>query len=263
MKLFSTIAMGAAMLLTAILPAVAQSQGGSDLDSIIKRGTINVGVGLGTPPYGFTNAQMQPDGYDVNVAKLIARDLGVKLKLVDTTAANRIPALTSGKLDIVIYSFSITPERAKVIAFTDTYYVDKQVYVAPSAKKVESVDGLAGKSVGVTRASTNDIVTTKNAPKGAKIQRYDDDATTSQALLSGQVDGIVTSGALANAIERQNPDLKTFFTVAAAPMAIGLRRGDPDLLHWLNTEIFWLKTTGEIQALQKKFMGGEVDLPAY
>lgn len=263
MKLFGTVMLGAAMLLTAVMPALAQGSGESDLDTIIKRGTINVGVGLGTPPYGFTNAQMQPDGYDVNVAKLIARDLGVKLNLVDTTAANRIPNLTSGKLDIVIYSFSITPERAKVIAFTDTYYVDKQVYVAPSAKPIDSLDGLAGKSVGVTRASTNDIVTTKLAPKGTNIQRYDDDATTSQALLSNQVDGIVTSGALANAIEQQNPDLKTAFTVDSAPMAIGLRRNDPDLLHWLNTEIFWLKTTGEIQALQKKFMGGAVDLPAY
>jgi polar amino acid transport system substrate-binding protein len=261
MKLLTSIVLGAAMLLTAAAPAFAQQQ--STLDEIIKSGTINVGVGLGTPPYGLTNAEMQPDGYDVSVAKLIARDLGVKLNLVDTTAANRIPNLTSGKLDIVIYSFSITAERAKVIAFTDTYYVDSQVYVGPADKAAASVAELVGKNVGVTRASTNDIVMTKHAVEGTNIQRYDDDASTSQALLSGQVDGIVTSGALARAITQQDPNLKTFFTVASAPMAIRLRRNDPDFLHWLNTELFMLKTTGEIQALQEKWMGGSVDLPTF
>ena len=106
------------------------------LEDIIKRGTINVGVSLGTPPYGLTNEQMQPDGYDVNLAKLIARDLGVKLNIVDTVASARIPNLLSKKLDIVISSFSITPERAKAIAFTNCVYVDQQVLLAPKTSEV-------------------------------------------------------------------------------------------------------------------------------
>lgn len=263
MKLFNALVIGAAMLISTGVPAFAQSATQSDLDSIIKRGTINVGISLGTPPFGLTDAQMQPDGYDVAVARLIARDLGVKLKVVDIVASNRIPSLTSGKLDIVISSFSITPERAKVIAFTDTYFVDSQVYVGAKDKAVSSLKDLVGKGVGVTRASTNDIVMTKHAIDGTKIQRYDDDATTTQALLSGQVDGIVTSGALASAVEKRNPNLKTDFVVAAAPMAIGLSRGDADLLHWLNTDLFMLKTTGELQALQEKWMGGAVEMPTF
>lgn len=261
MRLFGIVLAGAAMLLSAIQPGIAQTP--SNLDTIIQRGTINVGVGLGTPPYGFTNAQMEPDGYDVGVAKLIARDLGVKLNLVDTTAANRIPSLTSGKLDIVIYSFSITAERAKVIAFTNTYYVDSQVFVGVKGKPIGGMADLVGKSVGVTRASTNDIAATKNAVQGTNIRRYEDDASTSQALLSGQVDGIVTSGALARAISAQNSTLQMGFTVASAPMAIGLRRNDPDFLHWLNTDLFMLKTTGDLGALQKQWMGGTVDLPTF
>ncbi|MGH6859655.1 MAG: transporter substrate-binding domain-containing protein, partial [Phyllobacterium sp.] len=193
----------------------------STLDQIIQRGTINVGVGLGTPPYGLIDANMQPDGYDVSLARLIARDLGVKINLVDTTAANRVPALTSGKLDMVVYSFSITAERAKAISFTNTVYVDNQVYIAPSDKLVSRVEDLAGKNIGVTRASTNDIAVTKRAPAGTQIQRYDDDASTSQALFAGQVEGIVTSGALAKAVEEKNPDLKIGFNVASAPMSIG------------------------------------------
>lgn len=257
--LLKKLAIGFAVVVATVLPAKAQST----LDTIIQRGTINVGVGLGTPPYGLMDGNMQPDGYDVSVAKLIARDLGVKVNLVDTTAANRIPNLTANKLDIVIYSFSITAERAKAIAFTNTYYVDQQVYVGPADKPITKIDDLSGRKLGVTRASTNDIVMTKKAVEGVQLQRYDDDASTSQALFAGQVEGIVTSGALARAVEERNPKLKKQFVVASAPMAIGLRRNDPDFLHWLNTELFMLQSTGELQALQKKWMGVEVDLPRF
>lgn len=259
MKLFTTLAVTAALLAAAVLPVQAQSL----LDEIVQRGTINVGVGLGTPPYGLIDTNMQPDGYDVSLARMIARDLGVKINLVDTTAANRVPNLVSGKLDIVIYSFSVTAERAKAIAFTNTVYVDSQVYVSTDGKPAAAIEDLVGKNVGVTRASTNDIVMTKKAVEGTNIQRFDDDATTSQALLSGQVEGIVTSGALAKAIAERSPELKVQFIVSSAPMSIGLRRGDADLLHWLNTEIFLLDNSGELPALQKKWMGASVDLPRF
>jgi len=238
----------------------------STLDDIIKRGTLIVGISLGTPPYGITNAQMEPDGYDVGLAKLLARDLGVKLQIVDTVAANRIPSLTSNKVDIVISSFSITSERAKAIAFTDTVYVDQQVAVSPEAVKLTKLADLKGKRVGVTRASTNDIVATRLAPEGTVIQRYDDDASTSQAMLAGQVDAIVTSRALAVAIRDRNPAMKLTvqFVVSQAPMAIGLRRGDADLLHWLNTAIFMLWTNRDLQPLQEKWFGAALDdLPRY
>lgn len=260
MKILKTLALGAALLAASGLAAQAQSL----LDDIIKRGTINVGVGLGTPPFGLTNEKMEPDGYDVELARKIARDLGVKINLVDTVASNRIPNIVSGKLDMVIYSFSITAERAKTIAFTNTVFVDQQVFLATKDKALPAITDLKGKRVGVTRASTNDIAATRAGVEGMTIQRYDDDATTTQALLSGQVDGIITSGGLAAAVTTRNPNLENKFVVAQAPMAIGLRRNDPDFLHWLNTAIFMMWTTGEIQALQKKWMGFEnKDLPRF
>ena len=234
------------------------------LDDIIKRGTINIGVSLGTPPYGLTNEKMEPDGYDVELARLIGRDLGVKVNIVDTIASNRIPNLTSNKLDLVISSFSITAERAKAIAFTNTVYVDQQVLLAPKDNKFASLADLKGKKIGVTRSTTNDIALTKRAVEGTNIQRYDDDASTSQALLAGQVDGIVTSGGLAQVFSQKSPNLESKFPVASAPMGLGLRRGEPDFLHWLNTAIFMLWTTGEIQTLQKKWMGAAVqELPRF
>ena len=254
------------LLLAAILLAasVASAHAQSLLEDIVKRGTINVGVSLGTPPYGLTNDQMQPDGYDVNLAKLIARDLGVKLNIVDTVASARIPNLLSKKLDIVISSFSITAERAKAVAFTNTVYVDQQVLLAPKTAHFTGMADLKGHKIGVTRSTTNDIALTKGAVEGTTIQRYDDDASTSQAMLAGQVEGIVTSRGLAVAMIGRDPNLDSLFVVAAAPMGIGLRLGEPDMLHWLNTDIFMLWTNGELQALQKKWMGAaNTDLPRF
>jgi polar amino acid transport system substrate-binding protein len=226
---FAAAALPAAMAATTLgTPAQAQATGGGTLDAITKKGTLTVGISLGTPPYGVTNAQMEPDGYDVSIAKLLARELGAKLDVVDTVAANRIPSLTSGKVDIVISSFSITPERAKAIAFTNCVFVDQQVAIGPKATALPDLAALKGKHVGVTRSTTNDIAVTKRAPEGTQIQRYDDDAATSQAMIAGQVDCIVTSAALAAAIRDRNPTmgLEVKFVVSQAPMAIGLRRGD-------------------------------------
>ena len=222
-SMLKTIVLGYSLAAASVGAASAQNL----LDDIIKRGTINIGVSLGTPPYGLTNEKMEPDGYDVELARLIGRDLGVKVNIVDTIASNRIPNLTSNKLDLVISSFSITAERAKAIAFTNTVYVDQQVLLAPKDNKFASLADLKGKKIGVTRSTTNDIALTKRAVEGTNIQRYDDDASTSQALLAGQVDGIVTSGGLAQVFSQKSPNLESKFPVASAPMGLGLRRGDP------------------------------------
>lgn len=253
-KILQTLLLAAfATAAVAATPARAEST----LDTVIKRGTLIVGVSLGTPPFGLTNASMEPDGYDVAIAKMIARDLGVKLQLQDIVASARVPSLTSNKVDVVISSFSITAERAKVIAYTNPIYVDQQVLVAGKDKALNNLADMKGKRIGVTRSSTNDIVTTKLAPEGTVIQRFDDDAATSQAMVAGQVDGIVTSAGLAKAVAAKVPNLglSVRFVVAQAPMAIGVRHGDEDWLHWLNTDLFLGWTNKEIQPLQEKWFG--------
>ncbi|HYZ62524.1 MAG TPA: transporter substrate-binding domain-containing protein [Acetobacteraceae bacterium] len=264
---FAAASIGAAFIASRARPAAAQAApGGSTLDTVIKRGTLIVGVSLGTPPFGITNQDMEPDGYDVALSKAIAQQLGVKAEIVDTVASARIPSLTANKVDMVTSSFSITPERAKTIAFTNCVYVDQQVALAPKAVTMAGIEDLKGKRIGVTRSSTNDIAVTRTAPEGTGIQRYDDDASTNQALLAGQVQGMVTSAALANAIKDRNPSLQleVKFVVSEAPMAIGIRRGDPDWLHWLNTTIFMMWTNKQIQPLQKKWFGVvNQDLPRF
>jgi polar amino acid transport system substrate-binding protein len=243
----------AAMLaLAAIIPARAESA----LDTAIKRGTIIIGISLANPPFGMTDANMQPAGFDVDLSNTIAHDLGVKVQFMDILPGNRVPFLQQGKVDVVVSSFSVTAERAKVVAFTNPVYMPASAVIAPKSAAISSVADMAGKSIGVTRTTTGDIALTALAPKGTNIQRYEDDASTAQALFSGQVDAIFTATATFPALMQRNPNLALKLTLpSTSPMAIGVRRDDQEMLHWVNTELGLLWMNGDLQKMQAKWFG--------
>lgn len=247
-----------------IMSTTAMAQAANTLDEIVARGKIIVGISLSTPPYGMTDADLKPAGFDVAIANLIARDLGVELEILDQVSQSRIPNLTSNKVDIVVSSLGITAERAKTIMYTNAIYVDEQMVIAPTSAAITSLNDLVGKRVGVTRSTTNDTIITEKAVEGTNIQRFDDDAATNQALFAGQVDAIVSGVAAANAINAQTDQFQRKFAVRQSPMGIGVRRGDADLHQWLNTEIMLLWNSGEIQAAQQQWLGvTNPDLPRF
>jgi polar amino acid transport system substrate-binding protein len=252
-KLARSLAFAAAT--TMVMSTAVMAQVTNTLDEIVARGKIMVGISLSTPPYGMTDADLKPSGFDVAIANLIARDLGVELEVVDQVSQSRIPNLTSNKVDIVVSSLGITAERAKAIMYTNAIYVDEQMVIAPASAEIATLDDLVGKRVGVTRSTTNDTIITEKAVEGTNIQRFDDDAATNQALFAGQVDAIVSGVAAANAINAQTDQFQRKFAVRQSPMGIGVRRGDADLHQWLNTEIMLLWTAGEIQAAQQEWLG--------
>lgn len=253
MRFLKVLALAAAA--TAALSSATLAQATSTLDQIVQRGKIVVGISLSTPPYGMTDANLQPAGFDVAMARLIARDLGVELEILDQVSQARIPNLTSEKVDILISSFGITAERAKAVMYTNAIYVDEQMVIAPAGAEMASLEDLVGKRVGVTRSTTNDTLITEKAIEGTNIQRFEDDAATNQALFSGQVDAIVSGVAAANAINKETDQFQRKFAVRQSPMGIGVRRGDFDLHQWLNTEIMLLWNSGEIQAAQEEWLG--------
>src|SRR5713101_3527607 len=91
------------------------------LDDIKKAGKIRIAIDLAIPPFGMTDDKMQPTGSDVDLARLLAKDMGVELEIVTTTGPTRIPMLQTNKADIVVSTLSITPDRAKVIDFSVPY----------------------------------------------------------------------------------------------------------------------------------------------
>ena len=245
-----------------VLAAFGASAG--TLDDVLKRKKILIGIDLGVPPYGLTNKEQQPDGYDVDVAKLMAKDLGVELEIVPLTGPNRVPYLLTNKVDVVVATFGITPQRAQSVSFSMPYVALSLVVLGPADKKITNMAETKGLKVGVTRGTTQDIDFTRLAPEGSQITRFEDDATTTVALLSGQVDIIATADLLAVEIAKRNPDknLEIKFPIRVSPGAIGMRRGDPDWLQWVNTFVYFHKLNGDLNALFEKWAGQKLpELP--
>lgn len=218
---------------------------------------VRIAIDLGSPPFGMTDAAMNPTGSEVETARLLAKDLGVELEIVQTTGANRIPFLQTGKADLVISSLSVTPEREKVIDFSAPYAQILSVVAGPKATAIRSFADLAGKRVATARGTTNDRLATEGVKSvaGAEIVRYDDDATLVTALASGQVDIVATSPALLKAVAAKAPALQmeTKFVMQSFPLGVGLRKGEPKLQAWVNQWVARNTENGKLAAIQKRF----------
>ena len=244
----------AALAFTAVAAmASAQAELRDDIKAAKK---IRIAIDLGVQPYGMTDGQMNPTGSDVETARLLAKDLGVALEIVQTTGANRIPFLQTGKADIVVSSLSVTPERAQVIDFSVPYAHILSVVVGPKTAAIKSFDDLAGKRIATTRGTTNDKLATEGA-KGAQIVRFDDDATLLTAVASGQVEIAATAPSMIKALRDSAPqrDVEVKFVMKEFPLGIGMRKGEAKLQKWINDWIQANTANGQLTAIQKKYHG--------
>ena len=225
-----------------------------DLDRIIETGLVRIAVPQDLPPFGsIRNGQVE--GYDVDIAKLVATELGVRLQLVPVTSVNRIPALLTDRVDLVIANLGISPDRAKTIAFSTPYApVFSGVFGAPELV-VKGPADLRGKKTAVTRDTIEDRDLTKIAPQGAEIVRFDDNDATISAFLSGKADLIATGNVVAAALLKQHPQktIEAKFRIKQSPPGIGLRRGASELLNWVNVFVFQSKLNGDLDRLSRQW----------
>lgn len=217
---------GAVCLFTQMTAAQADQ-----LQDIEKRGVIRIAVPQDFPPFGSVGTDLKPQGYDIDMAHYLAKQLKVKLQLVPVTSANRVPYLQTDKVDLVISSLGKNPEREKVIDFSRPYAPFFLGVFGPKESELKDVAALGGKTVGVTRGAVEDMVLTEIAPKEAQIKRYEDNNTTLSAYLSGQVQYVATGNLVIAAISRQNPAKAPVpsFMLKDSPCVIGLRKNEPAL----------------------------------
>ena len=231
------------------------------LDDIKKVGKIRIAIDLGVPPYGMTDDKLQPTGLDVETARSLAADWGLEFEHVATTGASRIPALQTGKADLVISSLSYTAERAKVIDFSLGYAVLRTVIAAPKPINLKTLADLDGKTVATVRGTTHDTQLTREGPKGMKLVRYEDDATEAQAFLSGQVDIFSTAEMIVPQIDKKNSarQVEIKFVLDNFKLAVGVKKDEKRLLEEVNKWILVNLKNGRLNELNKKHFGS--DLP--
>ncbi|MEM9342666.1 MAG: transporter substrate-binding domain-containing protein [Pseudomonadota bacterium] len=238
------------------LPLMA-SQALADLAEILEAGVVKIAVPESFAPFGALGASGEYEGYDVDVAKLIAADLGVELELVPVTSNQRIPFLETDRVDLVIATMGANPERAKSIWFSSAYAPFFSGAFAGSDKSISTVGDLAGMSVGLTGGTLEDLEFTKIAPESTEIVRFGDNAATRAAFESGQVDVLVSGNTLAAAISAADAsmDIETKFILKESPAFIGVKKGNLDLLQWTNVFILHKTLGGELNMLSEQWLG--------
>lgn len=231
------------------------------LAQVMEQKVLRVAIDLNAPPYGMKDDTMKEVGSDVETANLIADGLGVKLQLVPTTQANRIPFLLTNKADVVISSLSITEERAKVVDFSIPYADNKAVVAVPKDSPIKEMKDLVGKTVVTARGTTNDQQVTKQAPPGTNIVRFENDATAITAITSGQSSIFATAPSIIGSLNKKYPSkaLDIRIVMSSAKLAIGVAKNNPELKEKMNELIRANLKNGKLNAIYKKYH--QTDLP--
>ena len=242
---------------TAALSLIAFSPLYADvLESVEKDGVLTVAVPQDFPPFGSVGTDLKPVGYDIDMAKLIADDLGVMVELVPVTSTNRIPFLTTGKADLVISSLGKNPDREKVIDFTDAYAPFFNGVFGPADVEAADAAALAGKTLGVTRGSIEDLELSKIAPDDLTIKRFEDNNGTISAYLSGQVELIATGNVVAAAVNEQTDqrELGVKFLIKNSPCYVGVAKGENALKAKVNEIIAAAKSDGRLEKIAQTWL---------
>ncbi|MCB9943234.1 MAG: transporter substrate-binding domain-containing protein [Geminicoccaceae bacterium] len=267
----TALVMAAAVILVTVFgpatsPARAQDaqkalSSESVIETIKQRGTIRVGLSTFVP-WAMRDKNGELIGFEVDVARKLAEDMGVDIEFVPTAWDGIIPALLAGKFDVIIGGMSITPTRNLTVNFS-LPYATSSLGVMASKKLAE---GLAWpddyNSPDVTfvcrRGATPCIYIQDNFPK-ATLRQFDDDGQTQQEVLNGNAHALVASQPEPAFIIYDNPD------VAFAPTdekiephsdAFALRKGDPDALNFFNNWIMINIQSGWLLDTREYWFGG-------
>ena len=209
------------------------------LEEIQASGTINIGVFSDKNPFGYVDENGEYQGYDVYFARRIGEDLGVTVNYVSTEAANRVEYLETGKVDIILANFTVTPERAEKVDFALPYMNVALGVVSPDSRIIKDLSELtADDQVIVISGTTAEDYLIKNNPE-ITLQKYDTYANAKNALENGNAVAWANDNTEVIAYALQNegytvgiPSLGSQDTIAPA-----VTKGNESLLNWINDEI--------------------------
>lgn len=238
---------------TSLALSLAQADALADISA---RGVLKVAVPQDFPPFGSVGPDMKPRGLDIDTAQLLADKLGVKLALTPVNSTNRIPFLTTGKVDLVISSLGKNPEREAVIDFSQPYAPFYLAVFGPAETKIDDIGAVAGKTISVTRGSIEDMALTAVAPKDAVIKRFEDNNSTIAAYLSGQVQLIASGSVVMSAIAEKNPAKVPVVKVKLkdSPVYVGVAKNEAALLEKVNSSLAAAKADGSLNRNAEKWL---------
>jgi len=244
--------------------ASLQSAWADRLDDIRKAGVLRVAAFDGNPPFGYIDAASKKQvGHDIDLATEYAKSLGVRLELVPTNPANRIPLLTSGKADVVFASFTITDERAKVVDFTTPYFLVGQQFLAKKGVLADA-EQIKDLRIGTEKGTTMEGNLRARYPQ-ARVVLYDDSPFALAALRNGNVQAITNDGVKLTAQWNQLPDKANYeippITVSKEYLGAAVPKGETRLLESLNGWLVESERNGRALAIYNTWFGPNSSAP--
>ena len=232
----------------------------STIEQIVKRGVIKVGFDTFLP-WAMKDKNGEYIGFEIDVAKKLAEDMGVKVEFVPTKWAGIIPALLTSKFDVIIGGMGITPQRGLKVNFTIPYEYSGMSIVAHKEKAAgfDSLEDFNNEKVEIaSKLGTTAAEATKKFFPKAKVRLYDDEAQTYQELRNGRVHAVVAS-APRPAFEAIKYGETLFLpiegTFTKEPIGFAIRKGDPDTLAYFNSWILNAELSGWLQERHQYWFG--------
>lgn len=239
-------ALGLAAAAALALPATAQSTGQqlaaeSVLNSIQEEGVIRIGLSIFTP-WSMRDVNGELIGFELDVGRQLAADLGVEVEFVPTAWDGIIPALISGNFDVIISGMSITPQRNLTVNFSDPYAYSGMAILANTAM-TEGMTMADYNSPDITfaarRGATPAVVIAETFPE-ATLLLFDEDGASTQEVLNGNAHATMASQPGPDRDARLNPDVVNVpfdELIGGSAEAFAMRKGDPDALNFFNNWI--------------------------
>ncbi|KRL83002.1 transporter substrate-binding domain-containing protein [Ligilactobacillus equi] len=226
----------------------------SSVAAIKKRGTLRVAVFGDLKPYGWVDKDGKRTGFDVEIARQFAKDLGVKPKFVQVNANNRVDALSSDKVDVVLANFTVTDERKQVVDFAKPYMKVSVGVLSKKNDKVTKTSQLKGQKLIVNKGTTAETYFTQNASKlGVDLLKFDSKTQQFNALKNGRADVLADDNTYLYTWAKNNPDYVVGIKELGPQSYISpaVKKDNKDLLKWTNKEIAKLDKDGFLDQTYK------------
>lgn len=212
---------------------------GTTMAALKKKGKIAIGTKFDQPLFGLVGPDGKPEGFDVEVGKIITRQLGMdpetQIEWVETVSANREPFIQNGQVDLVIATYTINDTRKEVIDFAGPYYMAGQSLLVASGnpQKISGPDGLGNNTVCTVTGSTSETNIRKYTNKVMPVDRYSD---CLEPIRNGQAAALTTDNVILAGLVSQN---EGEFELAGdrfteEPYGIGLKKGDAVFRNFIN-----------------------------
>jgi polar amino acid transport system substrate-binding protein len=248
------------------LPPPGQPPAGSSMAKIVQRGRLIVGVSQNTYLFGHRDSRTgELVGFEIDLAREVARALfgdPAKIQFRAMSAAERIPALKNGEVDLVVRAMTMTCDRWQEISFSTEYFTGGQRLLVPVDSPVKSIDDLDGRKVCAAAGSTN--ITAIAAARSKPIPVAATDALDCMVLLQqGQIDAVSTDDAILAGFAAQDPATHVVGPAfAAAPYGIGIGKANTDLVRFVNGVLEKVRADGTWTAIYQRWLSPLGPAPA-